>query len=124
MLNLIHLRHSTYNLVKCELVDLIASLDFKVINYIENILPSDEVLNNLKKKHAKNKESHKKTEIDNFEDYEDDTSSINDHSDDEFKTKLDKNLSKFIKNHLQSQYGTQLFYSKFTLNYFFNLILP
>jgi hypothetical protein len=35
LINLIHLRHSTYNLVKCELVDLIASLDFKMVTFIQ-----------------------------------------------------------------------------------------
>ena len=37
LINILHLRHSTYNLVKCELVDLISSIDFKVINYVENL---------------------------------------------------------------------------------------
>ena len=41
LVNLLHLRHSTYNLVKCELVDLIASIDFKTINYAEQNLISD-----------------------------------------------------------------------------------
>lgn len=41
LINLIHLKHSTYNLVKCELVDLIASIDFKSISYIEHELVSD-----------------------------------------------------------------------------------
>ena len=41
LVNLLHLRHSTYNLVKCELVDLIASCDFKSVVYIEQLLPSD-----------------------------------------------------------------------------------
>lgn len=40
VINLIHLKHSTYNLVKCELVDLFASLDFKSLNYIEQLLPT------------------------------------------------------------------------------------
>jgi hypothetical protein len=35
LVNIIHLRHSTYNLVKCELVDLLASIDYKTLNYIE-----------------------------------------------------------------------------------------
>lgn len=48
LLNLIHLRHSTYNLVKCELVDLISSLDFKTVNYVESLLPGDKCLLNLK----------------------------------------------------------------------------
>lgn len=41
---LLHLRHSTYNLVKCELVDLVASIDFKAVNYAENLLASDNVI--------------------------------------------------------------------------------
>ena len=41
LINILHLRHSTYNLVKCELVDLIASIDFKTVNYIEQNLESD-----------------------------------------------------------------------------------
>lgn len=41
LVNLLHLRHSTYNLVKCELVDLIASIDFKSVNYTEQLLPGD-----------------------------------------------------------------------------------
>ncbi len=44
LVNLIHLRHSTYNLVKCELVDLISSIDFKTANYIESLLPGDKCL--------------------------------------------------------------------------------
>ena len=49
LVNLIHLRHSTYNLVKCELVDLISSIDFKTANYIESLLPGDKcLLNSLK----------------------------------------------------------------------------
>lgn len=41
LINILHLRHSTYNLVKCELVDLIASIDFKAVNYAEQNLASD-----------------------------------------------------------------------------------
>lgn len=41
---LLHLRHSTYNLVKCELVDLIASINFKALNYAENLLASNNVI--------------------------------------------------------------------------------
>lgn len=40
LLNLIHLKHSTYNLVKCELVDLLASLDFKHVVYAEQTMSS------------------------------------------------------------------------------------
>ena len=41
LVNILHLRHSTYNLVKCELVDLIASIDFKTVNYAEQNLVAD-----------------------------------------------------------------------------------
>jgi hypothetical protein len=44
LINLIHLKHSTYNLVKCELVDLISSIDFKTVNYIESLLNGDRCL--------------------------------------------------------------------------------
>lgn len=37
IINILHLKHSTYNLVKCELVDLLASIDFKAINYTEQV---------------------------------------------------------------------------------------
>lgn len=43
LINLIHLKHSTYNLVKCELVDLLASIDFKSVCYVEQELGSKSV---------------------------------------------------------------------------------
>ena len=46
IVNIMHLRHSNYNLVKCELVDLIASVDFKAIVYIEHLLSSNEASSN------------------------------------------------------------------------------
>jgi hypothetical protein len=36
LVSLVHLKNSSYNLVKCELVDLIASIDFKNVAFIEN----------------------------------------------------------------------------------------
>lgn len=39
LVNLLHLKHSTYNLVKCELVDLLASIDFKYVVYAEQTMP-------------------------------------------------------------------------------------
>lgn len=41
LINLIQLKNSTYNLVKCELVDLLASIDFKSISYTEKSLKED-----------------------------------------------------------------------------------
>lgn len=38
LVNLLHLKHSTYNLVKCELVDLLASVDFKYVVYAEQTI--------------------------------------------------------------------------------------
>jgi huntingtin len=42
LVNLLHLRHSTYNLVKCELIDLMASIDFKCVLYAEQIISRGE----------------------------------------------------------------------------------
>ena len=49
---LIPMRHSTYNLVKCELVDLLASVDFKAVSYVEQLLPGDAVLVALSKRQS------------------------------------------------------------------------
>lgn len=43
VINLIQLKNSTYNLVKCELVDLLASIDFKSISYTEKSLTEEKV---------------------------------------------------------------------------------
>jgi len=40
LVNVLHLKHSTYNLVKCELVDLLASIDFKYVVYAEQMMSS------------------------------------------------------------------------------------
>jgi hypothetical protein len=48
LLGLIHLRKSAYNLVKCELIDLIASIDFKTVSYL--IESSSFKSNNFKRK--------------------------------------------------------------------------
>lgn len=44
LINLIQLKNSTYNLVKCELVDLLASIDFKSIAFTEKTLTEQRVM--------------------------------------------------------------------------------
>lgn len=41
LMNVLHMRYSTYNLVKCELVDLLASIDYKCVVYGEQIMAAN-----------------------------------------------------------------------------------
>lgn len=38
LINLTHMKNANYNLIKCELVDLVASIDFKAVSYVEDNL--------------------------------------------------------------------------------------
>jgi hypothetical protein len=99
------MRHSTYNLVKCELVDLISSIDFKVINYVENMLPEDDVIiSNLKKK-----KSH-----DNLADDDDEDDDYDDNSNAFKNYKFQENLNKNEINCSKMKNPTKT-YSKYIL---------